>query len=427
MQAWSLGSPVPVGQAVTFSASGTDDVLVAGFEWDFDGDEEPDAYSDADSPGKSATGSVRHAFSEPASVFPAVRAVDDEGFVSPWAVLEEGGSPVQLVIGPNDAPSVVMGRWSPYSALGYDGPANTVFEFSASASSGAGIDRLEWDFDGDGAADKSTAASGTSVSAAESHAYGTAGSWVPRVRAVDLAGVPSVWAAYTQSGNPVALDTFVPELDARLTFELVAAPEGGGAPATFDFAVDADAEIFYWDFDGDGAVDDTTSAPAASHTYARNGVFLPNVTVEDAYGTRVLVSPADGQGRPLYISVLGPDDDYALYDPAQTYCGGMTIEQLIAGGSYNVMDFRSEGRVIIRGTSGADLILGGSIKNLILAAGGDDCVITGGGNGQAFGNAGDDTIFGGVGGERLVGGPGNDACSPAGDNILIGCETKLES
>lgn len=433
MLPWSPESPVQVGKAVTFSASATDDSYVVGFEWDFDGDEEPDAYSAADEPGASAKGSVQHSFSEPASVYPAVRAIDDEDFVSPWAVLKEGGSPVTLVIGGTAAPEVTMGRWQPYSATGPDGAADTAFTFSASASSGAGLDRLEWDFDGDGMADATTKMSGASGSATTSHSYGTAGAWVPKVRAVDANDLPSVWKAYEQAGNPVTLDTFVPEIDAALTFERsgeTTVDESGAVSTTFSFHVDTDAEIasFQWDFDGDAAVDLTTTSPSASHTYMRRGLFLPSVTVEDEFGTRTLVSPADAQGQPLYISVLAPGEDPALFDPVRTYCDNLTVEQLIATGRYNLMDFRSGSKVVIRGTAGDDLILGGGIQNLILAGAGDDCIIAGGGNDRVFGNAGNDILFGDSGDERLAGGPGNDTCSPGGgSDILVSCESKLES
>jgi Ca2+-binding RTX toxin-like protein len=53
-------------------------------------------------------------------------------------------------------------------------------------------------------------------------------------------------------------------------------------------------------------------------------------------------------------------------------------------------------------------------------------MITGGGAGQAYGNAGDDTIFGGDSGERLVGGSGIDVCVAGGNDVVVGCESKLE-
>lgn len=136
-----------------------------------------------------------------------------------------------------------------------------------------------------------------------------------------------------------------------------------------------------------------------------------------------LASPVGADGQPLYVGVFAPGDDPALYDPVRTYCDDLTIEQLIASGRYNVIDFRSGGKVVIRGTAGDDLVLGGSNHNLLLGGEGNDCIITGGGGGQAYGNAGDDIIFGSENDERLVGGHGNDECHPAGGNdIIVGCE-----
>lgn len=432
MQGWSPESPVQVGETVTFSASATDDSRVEGFEWDFDGDEEPDAYSAANAPGKSATGSTGHAFSEPASIIPAVRSVDDEGFVSAWDVLEANGSPVELVVGGSQsgAPAVTLNRWDPYSASGPDGSAGTDFTFFASASSDEGIDRIEWDFDGDGAADETTPVSGSSVSAEVSHAYGIAGSWVPKVRAVDAGGLPSLWVAYTVGGEQVMLDTSIPEVDATLTFSQVGETIADGATvsATFSFTVttDADAASFVWDF-GDGNADIETTSPSAQHTYTRRGLFLPTVTIEDGFGTRTLASPVDAGGRPLYVNVLADAEIDAASGKPKTYCSGMTIEELITGGQYNVMDFRSGDKVIIRGTAGADLILGANIQNLVLAGEGNDCIITGGGSDRAFGNAGNDMVFGDSGDERLDGGPGGDICySGGGRDKLVGCESKLE-
>ncbi|WP_415283020.1 calcium-binding protein [Candidatus Nitrososphaera sp. FF02] len=333
-----------------------------------------------------------------------------------------------LVVGGVAAPEVTMNRWQPYSAVGPDGAANTEFVFSASASSTEGLDRFEWDFDGDGITDAITATSGTSGTATTSYWYDSLGMWVPKARAVDTNGLPSVWVAYEQAGEPVALDTFVPEIDATLSFEQVGetlVDESGAVSATFLFAVESDADIasLQWDFNGDGMMDLTTTSASTSHTYTLRGMFLPNVTVEDGFGTRVLVSSTDSAGQLLYASVLAPGEDPALYDPVKTYCNNMTVDQLIAGGSYNVMDFRSEDGVIIRGTSGDDLILGGSTKNLIFGGAGNDCIITGGGGGQVYGNAGDDIIFGNAGDERLVGGSGSDTCSTGGgSDVVVGCE-----
>lgn len=531
MKAWSPGPGViSVGTRVTFHATGTADTGVQGFEWDFDGDGEPDAYSAADSPGKAAaSGSTVRTFSAPTTAYPAVRAVDNEGIVSDWDAYDVNGSPVQLVIGKSAPPKVTMNRWSPYSVAGPDGTPSTSFTFSASASSVAGLARLEWDFDGDGKADATSPVSGTSVSAVTtSHAYGIPGSWAPKVRAVDVNGLPSLWAAYAAGTQAAAnVDVAVPELAATLKFSQVGASNNNtsanGAPsATYAFSLTttgANATGYEWDFDGDGKADATTGAPATQHTYRKYGLFLPSVTVKDAFGTRTVVLPLGADGKPEYIDVLGkapvatmgqwspfsatkePDgqastvftffarataqagvqkfewdfdgdgkadaatrvsgapvsaaanttyaygkagnfvpqvravdatnqvSQWASYDnnstvkldiasgpPAQPttekpstekYCNGMTIDQLIASGQYNVIDMRNSVQRMIFGTRGADLILGGA-SNVILGRAGDDCIIAGAGNNYVFGNEDNDIIYGGAGDDIIDGGLGHD-------------------
>jgi Ca2+-binding RTX toxin-like protein len=537
MRVWSPGPGViSVGTPVTFQATGTDDDLVVqGFEWDFDGNGEPDAYSAADSPGKSSSGSIVRTFYAPATAYPAVRAVNSEGFVSVWDVYDVNGLPIQLVIGSSAPPKVTMNRWSPYSAAGPDGSPATSFTFSASASSDEGLARVEWDFDGDGNVDATSQVSGKpSVSATVDHVYGSPGSWVPKVRAVDVNGLPSLWAAYAVSGatakqeTTTTLDVAIPELAATLTFSQVGPATSDGAngspSATYAFSVTSSANLtgYEWDFDGDGTVDATTSTPATQHTYRKYGLFLPTVTVNDAFGTRALVLPVGLNGRPAYIGVLGEapvasmdqwspfsakgadgrtgmaftfsagasaqggvqkfewdfDGDggidlitavegapasatatasytfgregnftpqvravdatnqtspWAFYggskavhldiaasysqsaQPAiekplteEKYCGGMTIEELIASGKYNVVDKRDSGQRMIFGTRGADLIIGSGAQNVILGRAGNDCIITGGGDDYAFGNEGDDIIFGSEGRDTINGGPGDD-------------------
>ena len=70
---------------------------------------------------------------------------------------------------------------------------------------------------------------------------------------------------------------------------LAAAPSSGAAPllVSLDASASSDADGFVaawrWDFEGDGAVDLTTSVPTTSHTFGR-GVFNPSVTAVDDDG-----------------------------------------------------------------------------------------------------------------------------------------------
>jgi extracellular elastinolytic metalloproteinase len=74
-----------------------------------------------------------------------------------------------------------------------------------------------------------------------------------------------------------------------------------GSPVTLSASfTDADGDAitgYGWDFDGNGSVDQTTSSPSTSFTYAKAGTFHPKVTATDARGgagsasTTVTVNP----------------------------------------------------------------------------------------------------------------------------------------
>ena len=94
----------------------------------------------------------------------------------------------------------------------------------------------------------------------------------------------------------------------------------------------------------------------------------------------------------------------------ELFCNGMTIDQLISSGQYNVIDNRdnSLGNVL-QGTFSNDLILASNtVGNDISGRAGADCIIGGAGNDIIKGNAGNDIIFGNDGSDRLIGGIGND-------------------
>ncbi|MGI0039908.1 MAG: hypothetical protein ACREAO_08830, partial [Nitrososphaera sp.] len=391
-------------------------------------------------------------------------------------------------------------------------------------SSTVGIARFEWDFDGNGIADKTTLASGNSATASAEHVYGIAGSWVPKVRAVDVNGLPSTWAGYPAGKGPASLDTASPKLSVALEFSSTGSK---GLPAAFTFKATPSnkSEKFEWDFDGDGRVDSTTTVPTARHAFSRNGLYLPSVTATDAFGMKATAVPS-GNGSPLYIRLLPPApsakmEQWSPYLPAgadsepgtvftfsatasakgglektewdfdgddradadtlisgipatarvtatysygrlgnytpqvravdsygqvspwaffgagsqpaalqvagkaapvapETYCGGMTIEQLMASGQYNVIDNRVGQKRSVLGTADDDLMIAGARGAIMRGMGGDDCLIGGPSNDIMFGGLGDDQIFGAGGNDRIQGnggrnridgGSGVDMCS----------------
>jgi Ca2+-binding RTX toxin-like protein len=293
-----------------------------GYEWDFDGDGKADA--------NTSTPATQHTYRKYGLFLPSVTVKDSFGTRTVVLPLGADNKPAYIgVLG--KAPVATMGRWSPFSATKEpDGQANTVFTFSTSATAQAGIQKFDWDFDGDGKADAATLVSGAPVSATANatYAYGKAGNFVPQVRAVDATNQMSQWASYNNS-SAVKLDVASSSLPAQPTAE---------KPST------------------------------------------------------------------------------------EKYCNGMTIDELIASGRYNVIDRRNSDQRMIFGTTGADLILGGG-SNVILGRAGDDCIIAGAGNNYVFGNEGNDIIYGSPGNDAIDGGPGNDWCYGGGGNDkVVNCE-----
>jgi PKD repeat protein len=73
-------------------------------------------------------------------------------------------------------------------------------------------------------------------------------------------------------------------------FDIAPSSPTAGVSITFDAsgASDADGtiETYNWDFNGDGTIDETTTAPTVSHTYAEPGQYDVELTVVDDEGKR---------------------------------------------------------------------------------------------------------------------------------------------
>jgi Ca2+-binding RTX toxin-like protein len=301
-----------VNLPITFSATAFNPVGVQLFEWDFDGDGEPDATSPATPFGApNASSSIVHTYTGAIASFPKVRALDNDDFLSYWDVYDVNGQPVQLVIGSSSVPTATLDQWNPYSASGPDGLPDTAFTFSASGTADAGIARLEWDFDGDGNVDATTSVTGapTSVSSiTTTHTYNAAGMWTPKVRVVDVNGLPSSSAAFMAGGSPVKLDTAAPQMGPTLNFSPRAPSDIGfdGSTATaFTFTVTyfQHPVSFKWDFDGNGVIDEITTLPTTTHTYPVYGSYLPTVTVVDEWGTSELAFPVNSSNAQEDVDV----------------------------------------------------------------------------------------------------------------------------
>ena len=299
---------------------------VVSVEWDLDGDGETD-FADpvADDDGD---GVVRTTWTyERVGVFlPRARALDVDGQVSPWAGPGPGGLPVPLVVA-DQPPSVRFESWSPCvrgkegcaRGLPIGGPETEVaFRASwadADPVGGGRAVRFEWDFDGDGTADRESEDFDTTGHGAveESFVLGRPGVFLPRLRVSDADGT-SGWVPLSVGGVPAPVAVVSsPPLALGEGFRpcagfaglcLPVGPDGTAATSfTFRAAfVDLDAslpaleEVSYveWDFDGDGAVearDPVTESvdggwAEATFRYGAPGTYRPRVRAEDRHGTR---------------------------------------------------------------------------------------------------------------------------------------------
>lgn len=162
-----------------------------------------------------------------------------------------------------------------------------------------------------------------------------------------------------------------------------------------------------------------TGAPAtatltATHAFNSAGIFTPKVRTVDSLGQ---VSSWDAYNIGSTVIQL----DTASLPASDLYRGGMTIEQLIASGQYNVIDTRNSNRHVIFDTSGSDLILAGNRGHIIYAGSGNDCVVGGNGNDTIFGKFGNDELYGGKGNDNIFGQHGNDKeYGQDGDDFIHG-------
>lgn len=144
-------------------------------------------------------------------------------------------------------------------------------QFSVQATDNEGIANVEWDFDGDGTVDLTSATLGS-----VSHTYETVGTYQAIVYVTDTLGVKS--KASVPSIEIRAVDP------TAATIALNIAGASGKAPFNTNFTIELAIPSgltltqVEWDFDGDGQVDKTsTTAEPATWTYKKAGSFYPTV------------------------------------------------------------------------------------------------------------------------------------------------------
>ena len=161
------------------------------------------------------------------------------------------------------------------------------------------------------------------------------------IRAVDVNGLDSGWVPNMQAGLSVSLDTLSPVLAVTRTFSPPAVGDTGpdGTTATtfaFTAASSNTPASFKWDLDGDGNADADTlvsGIPAtarvnATYSYSRSGNYTLQVRAVDGYDQVWLWAFFSTGLQPEALEIAAN----AAAPPPETYCGGMTIEQLVASG-----------------------------------------------------------------------------------------------
>lgn len=166
---------------------------------------------------------------------------------------------------------------SSFSASPSSGIAPLQVQFTASVTDSDGsITGYEWDFDGNGVYDY------TSASPTAFHTYQSAGSYSARVRAKDNGG-----ASVVSNPESITVSTSANKPPIVVSILGTLSQNGSSTSVTFDVsASDPNGVIvkFEWDFDGNGTIDAVTTTAPALYTYTAPGEYSPVVKVTDNQG-----------------------------------------------------------------------------------------------------------------------------------------------
>ncbi|WP_028671755.1 FlgD immunoglobulin-like domain containing protein [Saccharospirillum impatiens] len=287
--------------AVTFIPDANTQTAIVRYEWDFDGD---GTYDRSETVGRNQT----FTYQTPGGYDATLRVTDSDG--------EQATSQIRITVG-NQPPEVSV------DLNPSNGPIPLTVTFNATATDVDGIDRFEWDFDGDGTYDATTTA-GTAA-----YTYDSEGSFQARLRVTDSLGaateitVPTLNVSALPAGSPsvtlvASPDTGNPPLNVRLT---ATAEDPDGDPI----------DQYEWDLDGDGVYDQTTTEATLNTTVSQIGTFYPRVRITDAEGlqasdtVKIFVTP--GVDLSVSTDTLDPLNGESLN--VETTLGGETEVSLI--------------------------------------------------------------------------------------------------
>jgi PGF-CTERM protein len=244
---FETGDSPTVGFSVTFDARGSsDDVSVAEYRWDFDGDGEIDR----------TTGSptVSRTYDESGNYDVGLTVVDTGG--------NDATTTRTIDVDPDDPPD------SAFVVVSPDVPVEgqQVVLNASGATDDTGIAAYRWEF-GDNAT-----ASGERVA----HTFAGNGTYEVTLEVIDEGGNN---ATETTEVEVLPPDETSPEADARASPETVEAGANVSFDAT-DSSDDRSIASYHWDL-GDGT---TASGESVNHTYGAAGTYNATVTVTDGGG-----------------------------------------------------------------------------------------------------------------------------------------------
>lgn len=244
------------GQGVIFNGTGNDsDGVIVLYEWDFDGNGAYD-WSDPN------TGFAIHAYPNPGTFSACLRVTDDDDLTATDC------RQVEVAPRPNNLPVADAGPDKPNEVQG----VQVYFHGTGSDSDGAVV-LYEWDFDGDGTFDVSSAQDGDAF-----YTFSATGAYSAVLRVTDDRGGKGSDTTFVTVGAnkpPVANAG----QDQTVT---------AGENVHFNGAGSTDAEgpiaKYSWDFDSSDGLQEDSTEIGPSKTYTRGGAYLVTLTVWDAYG-----------------------------------------------------------------------------------------------------------------------------------------------
>lgn len=182
---------------------------------------------------------------------------------------------VMLTVNKINKPPVAAFRFSPETPKMGD---QVCFNASESHDPDGKIVRYEWDFDGDGTFDETTAEPKVC------RVFELAGNFNVTLRVTDEDGATAEFTKTVTVNGTGAMRAAIPI--ARFTFS--PAVPNAGDPVTFDASASqsGNGEItqYEWDWNGDGIFDETVTTPTVQHTFSDSGPREVKLRVTNSQG-----------------------------------------------------------------------------------------------------------------------------------------------